>query len=180
VEIGLQSINRNALSAIHRPTDIEKFLKGIQLLKDRDVETKIDLILGLPKDDPDSFRDTLKFMVEHDLAYDAELFMLSLLPGTRLRKEAGRYGINYLERPPYHITSSDTFQENDFKSLWEEAEDLLDTNFSPPPFLDLGYRINGKPPSLITDGGFVRKIIIDRNSVHRSYSRIAELLFHPY
>lgn len=180
VEIGLQSTSPQVLRAINREVDLSSFLKGVGLLKERGIETKIDLILGLPEETPDSFQKTLDFMVENGLCYDAELFLLSVLPGTKLRKNAKQMGITYNEYPPYQIISTKNFTYEDLTSAWFQAEEVLDTNFTPPPFLDIAYKQEGRVQDTIEEGGFVRKIILNRRLKDGFVNELSKRLFHPY
>lgn len=180
VEIGLQSINQDVLKAVNRSVRLKDFLGAVKLLKKYGIQPKIDLILGLPLDTPNSFRHTLNFIVENDLAYDAELFLLSVLPGTVLRKKAKDYKMSYQEHPPYHIFSSQTFSETELKDAWEEAEEVLDTNFLPPPFLDIGYRQNGNRLQYFCDGDYVKKVLIFERMNQSTIENLSKRLFNPY
>jgi len=180
IEIGLQSINQDVLKAVNRNVRLGDFLKSVGIIKKSNIQPKIDLILGLPLDTSNSFRDTLKFIVENDLAYDAELFLLSILPGTVLRKHAHEYKIRYQEHPPYHILSSEGLSETELKDAWEEAEDVLDTNFLPPPFLDIGYKKEGKKILYHCDGKYVTKVLIMGKEILSAVNDLASRLFHPY
>ncbi len=179
VEVGLQSINQQSLKAIGRDTDVRRALKGIKELKSRGIETKVDIILGLPMDNLDRFKKTVEFLVENQLSYDAEMFLLSVLPGTRLRRVCSTWGIQYEKVPPYRVISSPWMSEADIRLAWDMAEDLLDTNFNPPPILELSYKVNGASPEVFWDGGYISKIIVKRHGELR-WDEFFRRLTNPY
>ncbi len=179
VEIGLQSTSPSVLGAIGRKTDLNRFLRGVELLKERGIETKIDLILGLPNETLESFEGTMRFMVQNGLYYDSELFLLSVLPGTRLRAQAREFQMEYMEYPPYHVLKTNRLSQGDIISAWSMAEDILDCNFNPPPFLDIAYKKNGRLPKTMEEGGIVRKLILGKDPPEDP-SFISKRLFHPY
>ncbi len=100
VEVGLQSINSATLKNINRPpVDTKIFLRGIKLLKERKIKYKVGVILSLPDETFEDFKKTLRFLKDNKI--DIILHLLQLFPGTRLRREAKKYGIKYQSKPPY-------------------------------------------------------------------------------
>jgi len=120
VEVGLQSATPAVLRAVRRPTHLEKFRRGVRLLRDQGIEVFIDLILGLPEETPETFRATLDWLEANDLR-PFDVFTLQLLPNTQLRAEATRRGLLYQQAPPYYVTSTPTLSFSDLKTLRQEA-----------------------------------------------------------
>lgn len=120
VEVGLQSATPAALRAVRRPTHLEKFQRGVRLLRDQGIEVFLDLILGLPEETPETFRATLDWLEANDLR-PFDLFTLQVLPNTRLRAEATRRGLRYQPEPPYYVLSTPTLSFSDLKTLRQEA-----------------------------------------------------------
>ena len=108
LEIGLQSAKPSTLKEINRSARLEKFVNGMNILQERNFDTKIDVIIGLPNEKPDDFKQTLKFLKAHGLN-NITPFVLFILPGTKLRKEAENYGIKYQPLPPYLTLETSTF-----------------------------------------------------------------------
>ncbi|TXT38960.1 MAG: Fe-S oxidoreductase, partial [Planctomycetota bacterium] len=54
VEIGLQSIDRLAMELMDRKNNMKAFERGVQAMLDVGINVKVDLIIGLPGDTPDS------------------------------------------------------------------------------------------------------------------------------
>jgi hypothetical protein len=100
VEIGLQSCNRNALRLSGRPGDPLRVLQGALLLKEAGVTPVIDIMLGLPGDTPDDAVRTALMVRDMDLHRHIQVFHISALPGTPLRRELRDRGTC---RPPYYM-----------------------------------------------------------------------------
>ncbi|MBN1231979.1 MAG: radical SAM protein [Candidatus Coatesbacteria bacterium] len=126
LEIGLQTINKNSLKAICRSFNKRKFLDGVFKLKEAGIRAKIDIIIGLPEDDLSSFKETCNFIYKNDIFDDIQLFILSVLPGTRLRREAGKSGISFQDKPPYYVIETDRFSRRDMEKAIHVAEDLFE------------------------------------------------------
>jgi len=72
VEAGLQSSNPKALAAVGRAADLDAFARGARLLRERGVEVRAGVIIGLPEDGLDDFISTLDFLEETRLLASAE------------------------------------------------------------------------------------------------------------
>jgi len=132
VEAGLQTVNQKALKAISRQWNREKFIQGARLLMAQGIDVKTGVIMGLPYDTPADFEETLDFIISLGLEDSMELYPLSLIPGTRLRDEAGSLGLAYMMHPPYWVLSSPWMAEKDFKLAVEMVESKLEIEFFPP------------------------------------------------
>lgn len=115
-EIGLQSVNENTLSAIGRKNDTEKILFNVNILREKtNIELHIDLISGLPHDTYDGMKKA------YNLIYGKcdmlQLGILKLLPGTKMREDAERYSISYLDTPPYTVLETSTMSFCELRRL---------------------------------------------------------------
>lgn len=125
--VGLQSVSSEALSNVSRTFDAQKFLTGCGLLVNVGIRIELDTIIGLPGDTLKGFTETIDFIKNNDL--DAKpnsllFFVLSMMPGAPLRREAEQYGIEYDPRPPYHIKSTKTMPSCDLEAARDTANDL--------------------------------------------------------
>ena len=77
VAIGVQSLNEKALQYMERHTDVRRVLNGIHALAEC-VPCVLELIVGLPGDDPDSFMRTIDQIME--LPCDAVVHHCLVLP----------------------------------------------------------------------------------------------------
>lgn len=121
VEVGCQSASEDALNNINRYLDKEKFIEGVRLLSDRKIKVAVDLILGLPGDSPEGIKQTCEFLhsLKNQKGVFFKVFLLSVLPGTPLRKKAQEYGIKYMRKPPYFISQTPTLSRNQIQSGYQ-------------------------------------------------------------
>ena len=131
-EVGLQSINPQALKAIHRSFDRDAFVAGARNLQEHGIDAKTGVILGLPHDKPRDFADTIDFLIDLNLQESMEIYPLSILPGTTLRDEAASFGLQYMDKPPYQALSTPTMTQEEMQLAISIAEDKLGIEFFPP------------------------------------------------
>ncbi len=186
-EIGLQSVMPEALAIMHRPTDLERFLSGVHLLKERGILPRIDLIVGLPGDTPDGFRKSLDFVQEHHLYDDIQVFPLSVLPGTDFRRNSRNLGLVFEQEPPYTVISTPAFSSEDMSRVFEEAEERLDTALFPAPHLNICLRKNNADRERFSDqwvqtggeSGLFRLVIYPERT-KSDLTELSAVLTHPY
>ncbi|MCK5786568.1 MAG: radical SAM protein [Candidatus Sabulitectum sp.] len=133
LEVGLQTMSREVLHSVGRGGDPNSILRGASLLKKSGVTTVIDLILGLPGDNPANIELAAGELVARGLHDQVQTFCLSVLPGTELRLNAEKLGIQYEDRPPYTVTRSGSHTLNDLLLARENASDILGYDADPPP-----------------------------------------------
>ena len=121
VEVGVQSLNPSALSAIGRRADCEKLLSNIEYLSASGVSTCVDIILGLPGDNLGGFQDTMRRLEGFNVG--KHIFNLSISPATKLRIESNRWGLKYQEEPPYYVLGTSLFPENDIETAFLKYSD---------------------------------------------------------
>ena len=126
VEAGLQTTNPRALKQISRTFNPGKFIQGARLLEKQIMEIRTGAILGLPGDTLDNFSKTLDFLTAHNLDSHAEIYPLSLLPGSALLSRAPIIGIFHQSLPPYFVLET---PEMSFSDL-SEAVLLIRDKFS--------------------------------------------------
>lgn len=113
LEIGVQSTNETTLEAIHRKTDIHEIEKITGRIRaNRNIHQHLDLIVGLPFEDYDSFQNSFNsvYAMKPD---QLQLGFLKVLYGARISEEAEEHGIVYSKRPPYEVLKTKwiTFDE---------------------------------------------------------------------
>ncbi len=132
-EVGLQSTNPKALAAVGRGWDRKAFERGAEILERNRVVVKTGLILGLPFDGYEETIATFDFLGMQGLGQDAELYPLSLLPGTEVRAKADEWGMTRMDKPPYWVTSTDWISEDDLMDAIGAFEDGFDVEWATPP-----------------------------------------------
>lgn len=129
LEAGVQTTNARTLEAVIRKTDVEKIKRNAaEILAAGNVHLHLDLIAGLPYEGLESFQNS--FNEVYGLYPDAlQLGFLKLLPGTRLRKEAERYGIVYRSYAPYEVVRTDDISAGELLYL-KGIEGLLNRYYN--------------------------------------------------
>jgi hypothetical protein len=146
VEVGLQSIDPDAMTLMDRKNNLRAFERGVRAMLAEGIRVKVDLIIGLPGDTASSIRRGLHYLHEGGLYSDLQVFNLAVLPGTAFRHEAGQLGLVYQPRPPYYVLRTPTLQRAELFGLMQEAQELFEIDFDPLPppvlcFADVARRI---------------------------------------
>ncbi len=134
LEIGMQTFNEKALSAIHRKTDCNKLIENIKkLISFGNMHIHIDLIAGLPYEDMESFEKS--FDIGYSLrANMLQMGFLKLLHGADMREKPQEYPCTFSNEPPYEVTSTPWLSEDDIKKL-KYCEDALDRLYNSGRFI---------------------------------------------
>ena len=117
-EIGIQSTNTRTLAAVHRRMDVERALATIKRLRAMEnIHLHVDLILGLPEDDNQSFADSFG-RVFACLPHHIQMGLLKVLPATPLAEEVDQYKIIHCARPPYEVLATATMDHRTLAELF--------------------------------------------------------------
>jgi hypothetical protein len=148
------------MTLMDRKNNLRAFERGVRAMLGQGIHVKVDLIIGLPGDTPDSVRRGLHYLHDNGLCSDLQVFNLAVLPGTAFRQEAAELGLVYQRRPPYYVLKTPTLDRADLFGLMQEAQDLFDIEFDaqPRPVLDFDegeetrvWRVDlddaGRPPA---------------------------------
>jgi hypothetical protein len=125
LEIGLQSVNPLTLKRVRRGGSPGKVAEAARMLHAEGIELLVDLIVGLPGDTVGDVARGVDFLLEHGLGGSAQVFPLSVLPGTALRAGASRDGITFDPAPPYRVTRTATMSPDDLCEALADAEARL-------------------------------------------------------
>lgn len=131
IEIGVQSSEYPVLRAVGRPTDADRTFAGIRLLSERGLRTTLDVMCGLPKQTVDDVRRTVDRLAGVKGA-DVQLLHTLLLPGTPLRGNRARHGLEAQSRPPYRVLSTPEMTVEDMVSADEFAAGRLKRRHDSP------------------------------------------------
>ncbi len=129
LEIGVQSVNEKTLRAIHRNVKLDVLMENVRkILAEGNIHVHLDLIAGLPYEDMKSFRKSFnEIYLLHPHAL--QLGFLKLLYGTRMRNEAGRYGMVCRSYAPYEVLYTDYMSYDDMRQL-KKVENVLDMYYN--------------------------------------------------
>src|SRR5205807_5378170 len=95
VEVGLQSIEPDAMALMDRKNNLRAFERGVRAMLAEGIRVKVDLIVGLPGDTVASVRRGLHYLRDRGLGGDVQVFNLAVLPGTAFRQESAELGLVY-------------------------------------------------------------------------------------
>ena len=105
-EIGVQSVNPETLKAVNRHSDIAGIRNAVIKLKSfGNIPVHVDLIAGLPFEDPESFRRSFNEVYSWG-ADELQLGFLKVLKGTEMEKRAEEFALVYESAPPYEVLST--------------------------------------------------------------------------
>ena len=144
LEIGLQSTNPKTLAEISRHIDSAQVISATERLhKMGNMHIHLDLIAGLPYEGYESFKKS--FNDAYFCCDMLQLGFLKLLCGTRLRRDAEKYGIVYSKNPPYTVLQTADMSRDELYKLGGIA-DLLDRYYSSGKFaLCLDFAVRKAP-----------------------------------
>jgi hypothetical protein len=147
LEIGLQTVNRATLERVRRGGNPELVARAARMLHDQGIELLVDLIVGLPGDGPEDVARGVDYLLEHGLGDEAQVFPLSLLPGTAMRATAALDGVEFDPAPPYRVRRTATLSGEQIRAALFFAEQRLGRRLdeSPRPHL---VDAKGDPPDV--------------------------------
>ncbi|MFZ1983540.1 MAG: radical SAM protein [Desulfatitalea sp.] len=90
--LGVESVSQLSLDLIHKKISVPSARQSIRMLKEKGIECRVYMILGLPGEPKDIVEQTWEFIKETDpeLVY---LSLLTLRPGTEMYTNFQKYGI---------------------------------------------------------------------------------------
>ena len=114
LQIGLQSIDEEVSRNIGRRLDKKLFDEKVRLLASKGVSFGLDVIIGLPGDNLNKFRNTLNHAVSL-MPSNIDCFVLSLLPGTELALRASELGLIPGDDVERTVIRTATMDEHDIR-----------------------------------------------------------------
>lgn len=125
LEIGVQTIQPDVLTAINRPVRLDVLARQIERLRmGGRVHLHLDLIAGLPGENLDRFSESLDW-VYRLRPHQLQLGFLKVLPGTPMQQQAINGGFRWQDEPPYEILQSDSLDFADL-TLLKSVEQIID------------------------------------------------------
>ncbi len=151
-EIGVQSTCPEALSASGRPDWTDRIGANVAKLQaPQNIHLHLDLIAGLPYEGYERFLESFDtvYAMKPDML---QLGFLKLIQGTAMRRNAGFYGFQWREEPPYEVLSTKWITYGELSKL-KRIENLLDRYYQQGRFEKTLSLLEGKydrPSSLYT------------------------------
>ncbi len=105
-EVGIQTFNERTQSLISRKQNNVRAEENLRWLRNHThAHIHVDLIVGLPAEDMDSFGRGLNRLIGLD-PHEIQIGMLKRLRGTPIIRHSTSYDMRYMPRPPYTILSN--------------------------------------------------------------------------
>jgi hypothetical protein len=120
LQIGLQSADAAVLKNVGRSFQRDDFVKKVGLLNQSGAVFGLDLMIGLPGDTLEGFRQSLDFALRL-YPNQLDLFPLAVLPGTKLAARAAAFKLQHLLAAPYTVTSTPTLSALELAQALELA-----------------------------------------------------------
>ncbi len=181
VEIGLQSVNPNALRLAGRSGCIDRIARAVELLKKESIEVTTGIILGLPGDAAEGFQKTLEWLKTTGAYSVVHPFLLSVLPGTDFRERAGELGLVYDPRPPYYVQSTPCFPEQELREAMLACETTFDMELD---HIDLPSLVDHAPDLTVSldSARYVSKWIADpvKKTWRKKLSAVLKMAADPF
>lgn len=117
IEAGVQSLDPRVLKAIGRPTDPARTGDGIRLMAQRGIRVTLDLMVGLPYQTRAAAEEALDWALTFPRSVNIQCMHTLLLPGTELRRQAGRWKIRFDPLPPYAVQETPWMSQADFMAI---------------------------------------------------------------
>lgn len=103
LEVGIQTLNNEILTNIHRKMNLTKLKENITFLETKtNAHLHVDLIIGLPGESIESFAQNLNELKEITDS-EIQLGILKKLSGTTISRHDRVFDMVYSEKPPYEI-----------------------------------------------------------------------------
>lgn len=150
LEAGIQSLNQKVLDGCGRKGSLEASLDGLKFLSSLDnVETHADLIAGLPFYTLEMVKNDVRSLTEMGVE-ELQLESLKLLPGTKMRDEAGLHGLKYSPLPPYEVLKTPHIDEFELEVAMQISR-MVDFYYNSTPLQKISQKLFTLYPSFILD-----------------------------
>ena len=129
MEIGVQSTNKKTIQEINRVMDVNKLRRVVECLhQGENVHIHLDLIAGLPFENYESFKKSFNdvFSMKPE---QLQLGFLKVLKGSKIHKNAGKYGIAYSDKPPYEVLYTKWLSYDEILKL-KQIEEMVELYYN--------------------------------------------------
>lgn len=177
LEIGVQTVNPEALAAIHRAAPFEKIAEHVEkIAAAHNIHQHLDLIAGLPFEGYESFGRSF------DAVYalrpqELQLGFLKVLRGSEMQKRAGEYRIIYRSEPPYEVIQTRWISCEELLRL-KDIEEMLEVYYNSHQFdrtIEALEREYGRPFALYEALAAFYRAKEEGQQGQRSYTRMQRM-----
>lgn len=133
-EIGIQTTQTETMEAIYRKSNIEQVFRIIRcLLKETKVKVYLDLIVGLPYETYEKFRESFDLVIGLN-PHKLHMGFLKILKGSQIKREANFHGYKYYDNPPYELLENNYISFEEIAVL-KRIEHILERYYNSGRFL---------------------------------------------
>lgn len=197
-EVGVQTTNIKVLENIDRVMNFDLVRKNIISIKEGDnIHCHLDLIVGLPGEDINSFGKSFDECMEIRPEV-LQLGFLKILKGSPIYNERERYDIHYIKYPPYQVVST---RDMSFREIDEllKFEKVFETYYNSEIFkVSMEYMLSAisspfdffkKFTEYLYEKGFFNfnfdlkgkfKLLLEFSLSNYSFNFIRETLLHDF
>ena len=171
--IGIQSFVPEVLERIGRSVDLQRFERVVSALRGS-YGIDVELILGLPGDNPASFRKTVEKAIE--MADSVRIAFCMILPDALLDRARPHDGIEF-DPETFYLRSCAGWTEEDLAREWAWVHDLSSQFHQPENYHSwVGFRTSGGDPSGADpkSGGRVHEVATPESVSAATVERLAE------
>lgn len=132
-EVGVQSTNDDVLDRIDRFVDFKEIKEKVgQLLEIKNIHQHLDLIVGLPNEDFNSFKKSFNdvYSIEPEAV---QIGFLKLLRGSAMRAEAKKYDMKFSPYAPYEVLKTSHISYDELLVL-KKVEHMVDKYYNSGKF----------------------------------------------
>ena len=133
LEIGVQSVNPQTLNGINRTMDFAKVSQRVkEVSSGNNIHQHLDLIVGLPYEDYESFKQS--FNTVYELApQQLQMGFLKVLKGSDMANTTAEYGCIYRSTPPYEVLQTKWLSFDEILEL-KQVEEMVEIYYNSAQF----------------------------------------------
>ncbi|WP_051350618.1 B12-binding domain-containing radical SAM protein [Caloramator sp. ALD01] len=128
-EVGVQTTNIKVLENINRKMNFERVKDNInKILQIGNIHCHLDLIVGLPEEDINSFRKSFNDVMSIN-PDELQIGFLKVLKGSPIYYDKDKYGIKYCGYAPYQVLKTNTLSSSEINYLLK-FEEVFETYYN--------------------------------------------------
>lgn len=172
LEIGVQSTNPATIEEIHRKMDLDRVRSVVtEINKSHNVHQHLDLIVGLPYEDYETFRKSFNDVYAMR-PEQLQMGFLKVLKGSYMHEKAADYGLVYRQLPPYEVLSTRWMTYADVLRM-KGIEDALEVHYNSGQFAHTLALLEKEFPDAFSMFEQIASYYRKENLNGRSHSRTA-------
>ncbi|MEW6667948.1 MAG: B12-binding domain-containing radical SAM protein [Thermodesulfobacteriota bacterium] len=116
IEVGVQSRDRRVLGLVRRPSSPNRLEENLTRMIGSGIPVTVDLMYGLPGQDKQEVMESIQWARALG-PLRVQCLQTLVLPGTTLREDRRKWGIQADSRPPYGIRSTHSMSWDDIREI---------------------------------------------------------------